>query len=210
MFNVCPECGQYFSEKIIDLAGPYAICPSCKYKQPLKMLPLYCVIGACGSGKSKMCVELSQATTNFVVIESDILWREEFVKDKPNYLKYKDLCLRVCKNISQAGKSVIICGGSVPGQYEKCVESRYFPSIDYVALVCDSNVLKDRLKNRPIDRASGEESFINSQIKFNEWLKGDFKKMCPKAKIVNTTHDSPKHTAQKILCHFEELSRTKK
>lgn len=210
MFNTCPECGQHISEKIVDISGACIICPSCKYKQPFKMLPLYVVMGACGAGKSKSCVELSQITTEYIVIESDILWREEFFRDKPDYLQYKNLCLRVCKNISQAGKSVIICGGTVPGQYEKCTESRYFSSINYIALVCDSKVLKKRLLSRPIDRSCGDEAFINSQIKFNEWLKGDFKKMYPKVKIVDTTHDLPKHTAEKTLCHIEEINRNKK
>ncbi len=41
MFNVCPNCGEYAVEKIIDNSGPYAICPHCHHAHPFLMQPLF-------------------------------------------------------------------------------------------------------------------------------------------------------------------------
>ena len=46
MFNVCDNCGLYRADKIIDPAGPYAICPECGHKHTFRYLPLLIVAGA--------------------------------------------------------------------------------------------------------------------------------------------------------------------
>ena len=76
-----------------------------------------------------------------VVLDSDILWRAEFDQPETNYREYREIWLRVCKNISQAGKPVVLCGGGEPTQFEQCIERRYFSQLHYLALICDDQIL---------------------------------------------------------------------
>ena len=144
MFNVCPNCGEYDVDKIIVPEGPYAVCPRCEYQHKFLRLPLFVLTGASGVGKTATCLALAAKAQDFVVMESDILWRDEFNQPETNYRDYRETWLRVCKNISQAGKSVILCGAAVPAQFEQCVERRYFSDIHYLALVCEDEVLAAR------------------------------------------------------------------
>ena len=59
MMNVCYQCGLYRADKIIDPAGPFAICPECGYQHPFLQLPLLIVSGASGAGKSTICNHLT-------------------------------------------------------------------------------------------------------------------------------------------------------
>ena len=75
MFNTCARCGSYHADKIIDPAGPFAVCPECGHRHSFRQLPLFVVTGASGAGKSTVCMELAQRTDDVVVMESDILWQ---------------------------------------------------------------------------------------------------------------------------------------
>lgn len=149
MFNVCPKCGIYHDDKIIEPEGPFAVCPSCGHKHRFKQLPLFVVTGASGVGKSTICIELSSSMTEVVFIDVDMLWRDEFNTPENDFYEFRNLCLRVAKNFSQGGKSIVLCGSSIPSQYERCVERRYFKDIHYLALVCDDDIIRDRLMKRP-------------------------------------------------------------
>ena len=46
--------------------------------EPNKKLPLFIVSGASGVGKTTMCEILFRRETKYIVMESDILWKEEF------------------------------------------------------------------------------------------------------------------------------------
>src|SRR5262245_24658760 len=167
MFNVCPNCGDYHPAKTIDSEGPYAVCPVCNYRYKFLRLPLFVLTGASGAGKTTTCLALTRKAENLVVMESDILWSDQFDEPETNYRKYRETWLRVCKNISQAGKPVILIGVGEPTQFEPCIERRYFSRIYYLALVCDDEVLVSRLRNRPAWRASSANEFIQEQCAFN-------------------------------------------
>ena len=83
MFNVCPGCGEYRADKVIDHAGSYAVCPCCGYQHKFLQLPLFILTGASGVGKTTTCLALAAKTTEVVVMESDILWRAEFNQPIP-------------------------------------------------------------------------------------------------------------------------------
>ncbi|MFZ5986004.1 MAG: AAA family ATPase [Bacillota bacterium] len=171
MFNVCSKCGLYHDDKIIEPEGPFAVCPSCGHKHRFKQLPLFIVTGASGAGKSTICLELSSVMPEIVVFEVDILWRDEFNKPDTDYREFRNLCLRVSKNIAQGGKPVVLCGSSIPSQYEQCVERRYFKNLHYLAVVCDDEIIRSRLKQRPGYRGCGSDEFIEGHIRFNNWFK---------------------------------------
>jgi hypothetical protein len=122
VFNVCPNCEEEHADKIIDPEGAYAVCPDCNYRHKFVRLPLFVLTGASGAGKTTTCLALAARANDLVALESDILWREEFNQPETNYRDYREMWLRVCKNISQAGKPVILCGAALPSQFEQCVD----------------------------------------------------------------------------------------
>src|SRR5690348_14041401 len=102
LFNVCPQCGEYSVEKLIDSSGPFAICPFCQYAHPFLQQPLFIITGPGGAGKTTVCLELLQLLREeCVVMESDILWGA--FPDTPggDYHEYRNMWLRVAKNIGQ-------------------------------------------------------------------------------------------------------------
>src|SRR5947209_1270400 len=125
MFNVCPKCGEYAVEKEIDLSGPFAICPHCRYAHPFIRQPLFIVTGASGTGKTAICLALVPQLPECVVLESDILWDEAFDTPEDDYHKYREVWLRLATNIGQSGRPVVLFGSAVPDQFEGLPERRY-------------------------------------------------------------------------------------
>jgi len=197
MFNVCPNCGEYRVDKIIMPEGPYAVCPVCEYQHKFVRVPLFVLTGASGVGKTTACLALAARMTDFVVMESDILWRDEFNKPETDYRNYRETWLRVCKNISQAGKPVILCGAGIPAQFEQCVERRYFSEIHYLALVCDDEVLASRLRSRLAWRGVSTE-YIDRHVEFNRWLKANAQNTLPPLSLVDTSNITVSETVERV------------
>jgi predicted kinase len=186
MFNVCPKCGEYSVEKEIDLSGPFAICPNCHYKHPFLRLPLFIITGASGTGKSTVCLALVSQLPECVVLESDILWNPAFDTPEDNYRRYREIWLRLAKNIGQSGRPVVLAGSATPEQFENLSERRYFSTIHYLALVCNDSLLAERLQARPPWRATASAEFIGNMVAFNQWLKESADKTEPSISLFDT------------------------
>lgn len=173
MINVCAQCGIYRADKTIDPTGLFAICPECGYENPFRLYPLLVVAGASCAGKTSVCRQLTGTCRQAVLLDIDLLWRPEFNQPENDYREFFELWLRMCKNISQSGRPVVLfgAGAGVPGNLEPCIERRYFSHIHYLALVCDADVLSQRLRARPAWRGTQASAFIESQIHFNQWFK---------------------------------------
>jgi hypothetical protein len=208
MFNVCHHCGLYRADKIIDLSGPYAICPECGHRHAFRQLPLLIVSGASGAGKSTVCQALVGNLDNVILLDSDILWRPEFDKPEEGYRDFFETWLRMAKNISQAGRPVVLFGAGlgVPENIEPCVERRYFSTVHYLALICEDDVLARRLKARPAWRGSGEEAHLKGQIQFNRWFKGQ-QTTNPPIALIDTTYDSLETTVEQVKTWIREKVR---
>jgi len=198
MFNVCPQCGEYAVEKIIDSSGPYAICPFCHYAHPFLQQPLFIITGASGSGKTTVCLSLVSLLKECVVMESDILWGAFPPTEEQGYQDYRNMWLRVAKNIGQAGRPVVLCGTALPEQVENCAERRYFSTIYYLAMVCDDAILKERLTARPQWRASGSNDFIEQMLQFNDWLKDHAAITNPPMTLHDSSNTSILKTSQEV------------
>lgn len=210
MFNICPQCGMYSEVKTIDPAGPHAICRHCGNAQPFVQLPAFVVTGASGSGKSAACLQLIPLLPECVVLEVDIFWRPEFAKPENDYRDFRNLCLRVGKNIAQAGRPVVLCGTAVPGQYETCPEVIYFSGLQYLALVCDDGVLEQRLNARPPWRKSGNPQTISEMVTFNGWLKENAKTTTPPMSLLDTSSATIQTTSQQIAAWVRRHLNTAK
>jgi uridine kinase len=164
-------------------------------------LPLFIVSGASGTGKSTVCYDLLGKTEDVVILDSDILWQEEFNKPENNYRNYFEMWLRVSKNISQSGRPVVLFGSGlgVPENIEPCMERRYFSKIFYLELYCSDDILERRLRERPQWRKSSNEKFIESQKEYNNWIKEYGNKGGQNIEIIDTTNKTIKETSMEVL-----------
>jgi chloramphenicol 3-O-phosphotransferase len=198
MINVCIQCGIYRPDKVIDPVGPYAICPECGFKHSFLQMPLLIVSGASGTGKSTICQNIIGRVSQAVLLDSDILWRPEFNTPETNFRNYFETWLRVCKNISQSGRPVVLFGAGVgvPENIEGCIERRYFSQVYYLALVCSDEILAVRLQQRPDWRGSRDPVYIEEHVRFNRWFKAYDRQ--PSIALVDTSYLSPDETARQV------------
>ena len=208
MMNVCFQCGMYHADKVIDPSGPFAICPDCGYRYLFQQLPLLIISGASGAGKSTICHYLLRQDTQAVVLDCDILWRPEFNAPDKNHRDFFETWLRVCKNISQSGRPVVLCGAGmgVPENIENCIERRYFSKIYYLALVCSDETLSERLQQRPAWRGTQNPTYIEEHIRFNRWFK-EYDGQ-PVIKLVDMTNAILEETASQVAAWIDENIRS--
>ena len=160
--------------------------------KPTKKQPLFIITGASGVGKSTTCEILFQNEVDYIVFESDLLWHDVYNTPDDDYRKYRELQLRVCANISQIGKPIVLCGCAVPKQFETCNERSLFTTIYYIALVCDDDILENRMKN---GRKISDDNWIKSSVDFNRWLKENANNTEPQIMLLDTTKLTPKQAA---------------
>jgi energy-coupling factor transporter ATP-binding protein EcfA2 len=197
MFYVCPRCGEYRPDQIVEPEGPAVVCPVCACRRSFARLPLLAIGGPSGGGKSTTLWALAGRINGALALDADILWRPEFDRPEENYRDFFETWLRLALNIGQSGKPVAIFGGgfAVPANVENCVARRYFSAVHYLALVCDDETLAARLKARPAWRDSSNEAFISAHIGFNHWLKENAEKIEPGISLLDTTRLSVEETA---------------
>jgi hypothetical protein len=198
MFNVCPACGQYVEEKRVDPASALAICPFCGYGHPFRRLPLFLLTGASATGKTAICLRLSEALPECVPLECDILWRPEFARPEDGYRDFRNMWLRVAKNVGQAGKPVLLSGSAIPSQYEACPERRYFVQSYYLALVCDAGELTRRLQARPDWRECSDAQIIERMLTFNQWFADNAAQTEPPMALLDTTGLTVEDAVQRV------------
>jgi broad-specificity NMP kinase len=201
MLNTCENCGRYSADKIISDSGESMTCKFCGYAQPIKRLPLFIITGASGVGKSTTSRHLFKNNPNIIVMESDILWNNAFNNPENNYREYRELWLRMCKNISKGGKPVALCGCSVPEQFENCIERRYFSNIHYIAIVCDDDILKKRLENRNIFSSE----YINNSISFNKWIKDNAALTTPSMTLLDTSNLTVEQASDEVSVWIDSV-----
>lgn len=199
MINTCAQCGSYRPDKEIRQNPSRAICPDCGHSQPFLQLPLFIVCGTNGAGKSAVCRQLQQANHPFVPLKTDILYRTELSESDTSQQAFQEMWLRVCKNIGQAGKPVVLFhAGGLPQHIEPCVERRYFSAVHYLALVAADDVIVRRLKAHPTYRGYTPEN-IADQVAFNQWLRREGPHRTPAITLLDTTNATISETSTDVL-----------
>lgn len=126
--------------------------------EPVNKQPLFIITGVSCVGKSTVCNILFHQEKDYIVMESDLLWNDNYNTPDDNYCEYCRLWMRVAANIGQAGKPVVLCGCAVPEQFEIHPERGYFTEIYYLAIVCDDNQMEQRMRTC---RQVTDENWIN-------------------------------------------------
>lgn len=173
MFDVCPSCGTYCENKAVEVmdGAAYVVCPDCGYRQPFLRLPLFVIGGVSGTGKTTLHRELVSKFTACVMLDSDLLWREEFATPENDYYRFRETWLVVAANIAQSGRPMALFGIADPNRYEQLPARQYFSTIYYLLLTCDDEELVRRLRVRPAWRQSGTREFIEAMLTYNRHLK---------------------------------------
>ena len=200
MVNVCINCGEYCAEKEVDISNQSALCPLCGFNNKFVSMPLFIIGGASGTGKTTALNELIGKMDNVILLESDIIWQDEFNKPENNYRKFFETWLRIAKNISQSNRPVVLFGAGfgVPENIESCIERRYFSKINYLNIYCSDEELEKRLLKRPHWRKCQNYEFIEKQKEFNNWVKNYGKDKKPEIDLIDTTEITLEQTVEFI------------
>lgn len=186
MFNRCLSCHEYRADQIVEERenNAVAICPVCRHEHPFVMQPLMIICGASAVGKTTTGQLLPQLLADLVVtMEADILYMGQPIEP------YSEMWLRVCKNIGQSGKPVLLsANGMIPQNVEPCVERRYFSKVHYLAFTCERETQIARLSKR-----DGRTEDDNPQIDFNHWIREE-----SGLELLDTTHLSVEESAEKV------------
>ena len=158
--------------------------------------PLFIVTGASCVGKSTLCNEMLINEKEYIVMESDLLRNDIYNTPGDDYFEYNRLWLRVCGNIAQAGKPVVLCGCRVPKQLENLPERELFTHTYYLAVVCDDVVLVERMRK---GRGVSDDEWIRNSMDFNKWLKQQASENAPyPITLLDTSDISPIQAALRV------------
>ena len=220
MFNVCAGCGEYRVDKTVtvpscapetsqagdpvlpqrETPSALAVCPICGHPHPFQRLPLLLVGGASATGKTAILRKLTGRFSSAVLLEADLLWREEFQDPTAGHRQFFDTWLRLAKNIGQSGRPAALFGAglAVPDNIETCLERRYFSRTHYLALVCNQDVLRRRLLARPAWRKSNQQQQLAEQLDFNCWLQKEGPAQTPPVTLLDTTDSTVEDAADAV------------
>ena len=195
MYDFCFNCGENHQDKEVDATGPYIICPDCGFKQKFQKLPLFVIVGACGTGKSTLCNEvvMIEKKPDLVYLENDML----LVLSQ--FGNYSEWWLWICFNISQSGRPVALFGGGSPSDFEHALRRQYFSNIHYLVLTCDVKTLENRLLARPEWRKSSNPEFMKKQQNWNQWLIDNEKSASPPYSTLDTSDKTKEESAKELI-----------
>lgn len=170
---ICAGCGRWTDEPRVetDGAGTVLVCVVCGHREPYRRLPLFAVTGPSGTGKSTVGrVLVDRLADSCVVVEQDLLWVGALRDPTGDSTAFRETWLRLAASLQQSGRPVVLCGTVAPPQFEDLPERVLFSDIHYLALVCDADVLRARLRARPAWRGWDEDR-IDEMLDFAEWVR---------------------------------------
>ncbi|MBB6118925.1 AAA family ATPase [Nocardiopsis algeriensis] len=202
---ICTHCGEWDETPDTTAGVSVLLCPHCERTRPFLRLPLYCVSGPSGTGKSTIAgILLERLRDRFVVLEQDLLWVGGLRDPAGHHRLFRSTWLRTAAMVQQSGRPVVLCGTVVPPEFEPLPERALFSDIHYLALTCDPDVLADRLRARPAWREWDEER-ITETLEFASWIGTEADRLDPPLTLVDTTRAEPAATAAAVCRWIEDL-----
>jgi hypothetical protein len=187
LWQDCAGCGALELEARGEDGDAVVTCLSCGHEERRRRLPFFSVSGATCTGKSSVCRRLWTLLPECVALDGDLLW-DRSLWDAPElfYARW----LGVAAQISQSGRPVVLCTAAIPQAWEESPSRILVSQVHMLALVCDDDVLLERLRRRgrpPDPKAPDEET-----LSFNRWLREHVEP------ALETTAASPDDTAVRV------------
>jgi broad-specificity NMP kinase/DNA-directed RNA polymerase subunit RPC12/RpoP len=193
---VCERCGAW-SDRVVVQDDEH-VCPQCGHRRRFRRLPLFAVSGASGSGKTAIGNQLPAALPECVVLEQDVLWKNEYADSSEALRAFRRSWLRVAMNIAQGGRSPVLLGTVLPEHYESQPERGFFSGIHYLALLCSDQELERRLRARPAWRGYDDEK-VERVLAFNQWILENAQATAPPMAVLDTTNDSIEESVRSVV-----------
>lgn len=194
---VCERCAER-ADSVDVVTGPAVRCASCGHQWRFRRLPLYCVTGPSGTGKSAVArFLLDSLADRFVVLEQDVLWQAGLRDHSGDHRLFRSTWLRMAAMIHQNGRPVVLCGTVVPPELEPLPERALFERIHYLSLMCDPDVLRARLRARPAWR-EWDEARIAETLDYADWIRQQAGEMNPPMTLLDTTSGTVEQAAHAV------------
>lgn len=200
---VCGACGEHLAPPAVDIPEPVLRCGACGFRRTFRRLPLYCVSGPSGTGKSTVGLRLGEELGDrFVVLEQDVLWVAGLRDPADDHRVFRSTWLRMAATIGQNGRPVVLCGTVAPPEFERLPERGLFSSIHYAALTCEPPVLAARLRARPAWR-EWDEARIVEMLDYAAWVEKNAATLEPPMTLIDTTHAAVTSTTREVADWIE-------
>lgn len=191
---ICGGCGARADTPHVEPDRPVIVCAECGHRQPFRRLPLWCLTGPSGTGKSTVAPLLVERLSDrCVVLEQDVLWQAGL----RGPARFRAGWLAMAAMIHQNGRPVVLCGTVAPPEFEPLPQRPLFSAIHYLSLTCDPEVLAERLRRRPAWREWSEPRIADT-LEFNGWLRAEAATMTPPVTLLDTTDASVESIADQV------------
>ena len=165
MIEICENCGNHEWDK--ELTGNILHCPKCGAEWEMRRLPLFILTGCSGVGKTTAAIEIMRRKVDFVVLDADIFSGYVDWNDEESCNDWVETITNISKDIMQSGKPVLWTMAGCLDRLPKAYNSRYFSEIKCLALVCDEDALRKRMRE---GRGIADDDWLNDSCDYNRYF----------------------------------------